>query len=64
MLLLCDNCNAVDLWDYLLLRMEGEVLGGMGGCRVGVGGLGAYVVWSLGMHDDMELQDDFTKVWW
>ena len=37
--------NAVDLWDYLLCMMEGEVLG----CRVVEGGLGAHVVWSLGM---------------
>ena len=48
MLSLCDNCNIVDLWDYLL-RMEGEVLGGMQGCRVGEGGLEVHVLWSLGM---------------
>ena len=38
----------MDLWDYLLLSVEGEVLGGMKGCRVGEGGLGAHVLWSLG----------------
>ena len=48
----------VDLWDYLLLRMEGEVLqglqsrGGWSGSSCGV------VSW----HDDMEEQGDFSKV--
>ena len=58
MLLLCDNCNAVDLWDYLLLRMEGEVLGGMEGLQSRGGWSGG----SCGVHDDMEEHDDFNKV--
>ena len=38
--------KTVDLWDYLL---QGKCLEGCRGCRVGEGGLGAHVVWSLGM---------------
>ena len=41
---------------------KGKCLKGCRGCRVGEGGLGAYVVWSR--HDDMEEPDDFTKVQW
>ena len=44
--------GTVGLWDYLLLRMEGEVFGGMQ-----EGGLGAHVVWSLDM-----VHGDFNKV--
>ena len=44
------------------LGWKGKCLERCRGCRVGVGGLGAYVVWSVGMQDDMEEQDDFTKV--
>ena len=56
MLLLCDN--AVDLWDSLLLRMEGECFRG---CWVGEGWSGGsrgVVSW----HDDIEEPDEFNKV--
>ena len=41
--------GTVDLWDYLPRRMEGKCLEECRGCRVGEGGLGAHVLWSLGM---------------
>ena len=53
--------ETVDLWDYLLLRMEGEVFGGMQGLqgRQGwSGGSFAVVSW----HHDMEEPDDFNKM--
>ena len=38
--------GTADLWDYLLLRVEGEVLGGMQGLQ-GMGG-GSFVSWRHG----------------
>ena len=50
-----------NLWDYLLLRMEGEVLGGMQGLQ-GTGGWSGGSSAVVSWHDDMEEPDDFTKV--
>ena len=53
--------GTVDLWDYLLLRMEGELLRGMQrlqGRGEWSGGSCGVVSW----HDNMEEPDDFNKV--
>ena len=62
---LCDNymrlTGTVDLWDYLLHKREGDMLGGMQGLQGRgwwSGGLCDVVSW----HDNMEEPDDFNKV--
>ena len=53
--------GTVDLWDYILLRMEGEVLEGMQGLQ-GMGGWSGGSCALVSWHDDMEEQDYFNKV--
>ena len=59
----CDNSMYLHVQfmgkvDYLLLRMEKELLQGLEGRGGWSGGLCGVVSW----HDDMEEQDDFSKV--
>ena len=51
--------RTVDLWDYLLLRIE--VLGGMQGLQ-GKGGWSGGSCGVVSWHDDKEEQDDLSKV--
>ena len=49
--------RTVDLWDYLLLRIEGEVLGGLQCRGAWSGGSCGVVSW----HDDMRNKMTSTK---